>query len=205
MPANSRTLDTQSHARAVEVLLRAGPRSAQYLIDALGVSQPTLSRTIQGKPELFTAFRISGKRTPQYALLRRLHAGLNPRQTVYRILASGAMEPFADIEFLAGGGTLERGTHRTVLYLGLPPYMAFASPSGFLGRQIARDTAAELQLPANLRDWSDDHRLSYLFARGLNLAGNLAYGETALQREMDLRDIPPTPTADKLRHHVARG
>jgi hypothetical protein len=58
------------------------------------------------------------------------------------------VEPFAQVEFLAGGATLERidGTKATTrVYEGLSPYMVFAAPSGFLGRQLAHKAARGLQ------------------------------------------------------------
>lgn len=59
------------------------------------------------------------------------------RQRIYRQLCQGHIEPFADVQFLAGGSTVERIGAATRLYEGLPPYTLFAAPSGFLGRQRA--------------------------------------------------------------------
>ena len=193
----------QTRLRELERLLRLGPRSGQELMSALGISQPTLSRTIRAFPEVLTTFRVTGDRTPRYGLLRRLPGGLHPKQSVYRISNAGGMEPFASVEFLGGGATLEITPSRNTLYEGLPPYMAFSAPSGFLGRQVARAAASEMQLPESLKDWGDDHRIAYLFTRGLNLAGNLVYGEASLQREMEFRQLPAMPAADKLAHFVA--
>lgn len=181
--------------------LRNGPRSAEDLMGTLGISQPTLSRTIQKIPSV-CVFRHQGIRTPQYALLRGLPGGLAPRQNIYRILSTGAMVPFAGVEFIHGGGTLERIGSKARLYEGLPPYMAFSAPSGFLGRQLARSVAAELQLPESLKDWGDDEKITYLFSRGINLVGNLVYGDVPLQKELDFRDLPPIPLAKKLDHYV---
>lgn len=203
MTSDTGTTDNAQRLQALERLLRHEPRSAQELATAMAISQPTLSRTIRAFPDSLTSFRISGDRTPKYGLLRKLPGGLNPRQSIYRISDTGAMEPFAKIEFLSGGATLERRSTQTTLYGGLPPYMAFSSPSGFLGRQVAREAAAKMQFPESLKDWSDDHRIAYLFTRGLNLAGNLVYGDASLQREMDFRQLPPTPSAGKLAHYVA--
>lgn len=203
MAADTSTSDNAQRLPALERLLRHEPRSAQDLATALAISQPTLSRTIRAFPDALTSFRISGDRTPKYGLLRKLPGDLNPRQNVYRISDTGAMEPFAKIEFLSGGATLERRPSRTTLYGGLPPYMAFSSPSGFLGRQVAHAAAAQMQFPENLKDWSDDHRVAYLFTRGLNLAGNLVYGDASLQKEMDFRQLPAASPADKLAHYVA--
>ena len=191
------------HSREIERFLRGGPLSAAQLMAALGVSQPTLSRTIHGLAHSVTSFRIKGDRTPRYALLRELPQGLGPRQRIYRHLGSGHIEPFADVEFLAGGGTLERRGGATRLYAGLPPYMDFAAPSGFLGRQQAQDASRVAGFPASLRDWHDDHRVAWLFTLGMNLPGNLVFGDAALQRELDLRALPPTPARDKLEAYVA--
>ena len=173
-------------------------------MNALGVSQPTLSRTIQQLSGILTSFKVSGDRTPKYAALRKLPGGLNPRQTVYRISDTGSYEEFAKVEFLSGGATLERGLSKTALYGGLPPYMAFSSPTGFLGRQVARAAAAsERHLPESLKDWSDDHRVFYLFTQALNLPGNLVYGDGCLQREMEFRKTPAMPAGEKLEHYAA--
>ncbi len=171
-------------------------------MSALSLSQPTLSRTIQSLPSSITSFRVTGQRTPLYGLLRRLPMGVNPRQRIHRFLGEGQIRPFAEVEFLAGGGTLERAGKRTTLYAGLPPYMAFAAPSGFLGRQLAHGLARVHPFPNSLNDWSDEHRVAYLFTQGLNLPGNLVFGDAALQREMDLHAADAIAATQKLAHYV---
>ncbi len=190
--------------QAIERALASGPRSGQQLVEALGISQPTLSRAIRELSTRVTMFREPGQRTPQYALLRKLPLGLKPRQRVYRFLSSGHIVPYADLEFLVGGGTLERGDASAIrLYEGLPPYMLFAAPSGFLGRQLAQTAALHQPFPASLRDWSDDHRIAFLFTQGMNLPGNLIFGDIPLQREMDLLRQPRPQAQDKLDVYVA--
>lgn len=190
---------------ALQKQLRQGPKSAAQLMLALGISQPTFSRAIRRLDSAATSFRIPGERTPRYALLRPLPFALAARQRIYRVLSSGAMEPFADVEFLAGGGTLERLAGGAVrFYESLPPYMAFAAPSGFLGRQCAyRAALDDAGFPENLRDWREDHQLGYLFTRGLNLFGNLVFGEGPLQREIELRRLLPTPATQRLQQYDA--
>ncbi|MES2956694.1 MAG: HipA domain-containing protein [Pseudomonadota bacterium] len=189
-------------ARKIERELAAGPRTAAQLIAAIGVSQPTLSRTIQTLSKAVTSFRVRGQRTPLYGLLRQLPMGLNPRQHVHRYLSKGHIRTFADIEFLAGGATLERAGNVSTLYQGLPPYLAFAAPSGFLGRQLAQEAARSQSFPESLKDWSDEHQIAYLFTQGLNLPGNLVFGDVPLQKEMDLRAAAPIPVGEKLAHYV---
>jgi len=74
------------------------------------------------------------------------------------------------------------------VYEGLPPYITFSAPSGFLGRQVAHAVAADMQLPVNLKDWSDDHRIAYLFhGAGSIWRAILSTGRHRFQREMDFR------------------
>lgn len=191
------------HTQACVRLLRAGPMTAAQLAAALGISQPTLSRTIHKLAASVSTFRTKGDRTPRYALLRDLPGGLPARQRVYRVLEGGSIQPFADLAFLHGGGTLERREAGTRLYQGLPPYMACAAPSGFMGRQLALEAARESRQPASLNDWNDDHRVAWLFTRGLNLPGNLVFGDAPLQLEMELRGLAPTPAEGRAAHYEA--
>lgn len=192
-----------SSSRRIELALSGGPRTSEQLMASLGISQPTLSRSIRALSQKVTSFRVKGQRTPLYALLRQLPMGLSPRQRIHRYLDQGHIRPFADVEFLAGGATLERAGKVITLYDGLPPYMAFAAPSGFLGRQLAQEAANSQLFPASLKDWRDEHRVAYLFTQGLNLPGNLVFGDVALQKEMDLRAAAPIPAAEALAHYEA--
>ncbi len=149
-----------------------------------------------------TSFRVKGSRTPLYGLLRQLPMGLSARQRIYRCVREGRIEPFADVEFLVGGSTVERIGGVTRLYEGLPPYMLFAAPSGFLGRQLAHEAAKNPSFPTNLKDWNDDHRVAYLFTQSLNLPGNLIFGDAPLERELALLATPSTPIQDKIDNYV---
>ena len=131
-----------------------GALSAAQLVHRPGISQPTLSRTIQELSLSVVSFRVTGQRTPLYGLLRALPMDLHPRQRVHRTLDQSQISAFAELAFLAGGGTLERAGERTALYAGLPPCMAFAAPSGFLGRQAAQDAARDPHFPGSLKDWN---------------------------------------------------
>ncbi len=188
-------------AQEIERILKGRPQSAAQLTAALGVSQPTLSRAIQALTRSVTTLRVTGHRTPRYALLRQLPFGLSPRQRIHRVLRSGSIAPFAEVDFLSGGATFERIGSVTRMYEGLPAYMAFAAPSGFLGRMLAQEAASSHHFPSSLRDWGDDHHVAYLFTRGLNLPGNLVFGDVPLQMEVDFRHVAPTLVAEKVAHY----
>ncbi len=61
---------------------------------------------------------------PRYVLQRPLPMGLKPRQRSYRLLDSGHIEPFADVDFPSGGAKPQRRGTLTRLYEHLPPSMS---------------------------------------------------------------------------------
>jgi len=71
---------------------------------------------------------------------------------------------------------------------GLPPELADARPSGFLGRYFAAANA-DLRLPPRLSDWSDHHILLAMSRRGEDLPGNLIVGEESFARWQELRPV----------------
>ena len=177
-------------------------RGTDELLTTLNVSQATLSRTIHALPNALQ-FRVTGVRTPKYGLLRRLPGNLAAQQKVYRITPQGGVTEVGMLSLLAGGETLTQFGAFNRLYVGLPPSMTFAAPSGFLGRQAAHSVAAELQLPESLRDWSDDYRAAFLIARGSNLPGDLVFGDSALAQALDARKAAPIASHDKLQAYSA--
>ena len=177
-------------------------RGTDELLAALAVSQATLSRTIHAVPGVLQ-FRVTGVRTPRYGILRRLPCNLVAHQKVYRITPQGNVAEVGAVSLMAGGETLTQFAAVNRLYVGLPPSMTFAAPSGFLGRQVAHSVAAELQLPESLRDWSDDHRAAFLIARGSNLPGDLVFGDSALAQALDARKAAPIASLNKLQAYSA--
>lgn len=189
--------DAESRVDAIKRLLSRRSLAASDLLSALDISQPTLSRTIHQIPDAIQ-FRVSGVRTPRYGIVRRLPGNLSGQHKVFRIDRQGSLAEAGTVCLLAGGETFLQLATSGHLYAGLPPSMAFAAPSGFLGRQTAHAVAAELCLPDSLRDWSDDHRCAYLMARGSNLVGDLVFGEAALAQSMEARALAALSASDKL-------
>ena len=194
--------DSESRVNALKHLLSSRTMAASDLMNVLEISQPTLSRTIHQIPDSIQ-FRVSGVRTPRYGMVRRLPGNMSGQHKVFRIDRDGSLAEAGTVSLLVGGETfLQLGTSGH-LYAGLPPSMAFAAPSGFLGRQAAHAVAAELHLPDSLRDWSDDHRCAYLIARGSNLVGDLVFGEAALAQSMELRTLAAISASHKLQAYRA--
>lgn len=161
----------------------------------LSVSQPTFSRTIQKLGPEVLGFREPGVRTPRYALVRA--EPVPSPQPMFRIHGDGRVAEVGNITLLRGGGTwvnVPAGT--SSLHAGLPPAMAFAAPSGYLGARLARSVASEIGVPSSLRDWSDDHRLKFLCTLGADVGGALIWGAASFALHMASRQAPAVPTSD---------
>ncbi|RZL95800.1 MAG: transcriptional regulator [Variovorax sp.] len=101
------------------------------------------------------------------------------------------------MSFLRGGGTwVDLGGPDSRFHEGLPPAMAFAAPSGYLGVRIAKVVATEIGVPSSLRDWSDGHRVKFLCAVGSDVAGSLMWGANSFAVHMASRQSAPIATAD---------
>lgn len=178
---------TDPRREQIEQLLSRGPMSAAELTSRLGVSQPTLSRTIRALGDELVAFRVKGIRTPRYALLRPLPFGVASRQPVYRIDERGQVQSSGTVALLKGGSVVrELADGEVRLHDGLPPSMAFAAPAGFLGRLVAH-AAARLRMSPRPQDWSDDQKALWLFMEGADLPGDRIFGDEALEHAMRSR------------------
>ncbi|MBA4137079.1 MAG: transcriptional regulator [Opitutus sp.] len=169
-------------------LQASGPLGARALLRALDISQPTLSRRIAALGE--SVETIGNARSRRYALRR------NVRQQghswpIHRIQPDGSVENWGRLTALHGGfrfvseraDWLER-EYPDRLYPGLPFFLQDVGPQGYLGRAIAREAAAVLNVPPDVRNWNDDDVLSYLLLQGKDLAGDLVVGERMLEQAL---------------------
>lgn len=157
-----------------QATVRAGELALQ-----LGVSQPTLSRLIAAAGE--RVLRMGRGRATQYARTRVL-PGLGTRLPLHRVDEAGQVRPQGVLHLLAAGRHwLEHAEGEAELFEGLPPFAADMSPQGYVGRSFTL-RHPELDLPARITDWSDDHRLVALARRGEDCVGDLILGEESLNR-----------------------
>ena len=196
--------ETDGTSEQISRCMSSGPLSSAALQARLGMSQATLSRTIQKNASQFVTLRLHGVRTPQYGQLRAL-TGVKAIQATYRIDEAGRVHPFAELMFLRGGATVmsrrevESGSRgkggglHQALFAGLPPAMAFAAPTGFLGRALAAESARTLAVPASLAVWSDDHRIIHLCAASPDTPGNFIFGDASLSLWIERLETAPTP------------
>lgn len=166
--------------------------TAQGLAQALGVSQPTVSRLLaQAGDEVV---KIGRARRSRYAVARQVR-GLGDRWPLYRISATGQPEDFGQLVALHGGGSLLettqlpdwlRGEFLDGLFPGLPWFLDDMRPQGFLGRVFARAYAPELGLGGDILRWSDDEVLAALLLRGDDAPGQFILGDRALERALSV-------------------
>ena len=125
----------------VEQVLRHGPATARQLTEALGISQPTLSRRIR---ELAGAVLILGKGKATRYVLRRGIGG--ERQfPLYRIDERGKAHLFATLCPLYPADNCAVCDERSgewQLYDGMPWYLNDLRPIGFLGRARGKQRRA---------------------------------------------------------------
>jgi len=133
-------------------------------------------------------------RTPRYALVRT--EPVPTPQPIFRVSEDGRVAEIGAVKFLRGGTWIDLGGPDSRLHEGLPPAMAFAAPSGYLGARIAKVVAREIGVPSSLRDWSDEHRVKFLCSVGSDVAGSLMWGASSFAAHMASRQVPPIATAD---------
>lgn len=169
----------------IEDVLRQAPASAAELIAALDISQPTLSRKINDAPNIL---KMGKGRATRYALSREISG--ERRFPLYRINAHGQANQIATLFPIWPGDTcaVEDKAGGWHLHDGLPWYLNDMRPQGFLGRVWGREMATRLDLPEDIRLWTEKHTLLALSQWGKAAVGDLLLGEASYQHFFDEQD-----------------
>ncbi|MET0268115.1 MAG: type II toxin-antitoxin system HipA family toxin YjjJ [Duganella sp.] len=176
-------MQTDARIDALHQLLTR-PMDAAQLCAALAMSQSAFSRWSRTVPGLIA---LGAARSRLYAMARPI-AGVVTPLTVTAVDANGQLQQIGNFHALADGwyALTSSDSNSYRLYQGLPPFIADLRPQGFLGRLEPRKYA-ELDLPADILRWNDDHVLQYLSRRSEHAAGNLILGEESLSRYWESR------------------
>jgi hypothetical protein len=165
-----------SHDAAVRELLARGPLSSRALQQALGLSQPTVSRALAALGG--EVLQLGRGRSAFYSL--RVTWPELPQLPVRRVDEAGRLHELGELLPLRPQGFALRtpggGLHASD---GMPWWLADLRPQGFLGRAFAQRHAAALGLPADVNAWSDRQVLRALAAQGHDAVGNLLVGDAA--------------------------
>ncbi|HEY5673296.1 MAG TPA: HipA domain-containing protein [Malonomonas sp.] len=161
-------------------LLSTRAVNPRELMQALEISQPTLSRLISS---MAAEIVVMGKgRATSYGLPRKIH-GHDGRFPVYSIDPRGDAHLYGTLTALQGGQYWWEGTEESgELYNSLPWFLQDLQLRGFGGRSFAYRESEALGLPRKIADWSEDDLLYATSCRGEDRHGNLLIGEESLAR-----------------------
>ncbi|MCA2028432.1 type II toxin-antitoxin system HipA family toxin YjjJ [Enterobacter sp. K16B] len=177
-----------NRSETLRQLLRQGPVSVRQLTDIMGISQPTVSRSIKALGD--EVVRIGSGPSIHY-VLRDAHRGFSSAP-VYRITEEGTVKPLGKLVPVYPDGFVMEQTDNICLHSdGLPWWLFDMRPQGYLGRAYASRYSSELGLPPNPENWSDTDVIRALLAHGHDAVGNLLIGEQARNHFVEM----PLPVA----------
>ncbi|NHZ97387.1 type II toxin-antitoxin system HipA family toxin YjjJ [Massilia sp. CCM 8734] len=194
------------HIEKLRLLLSRGPAKASAIMDALVISQSTLSRLWQSIPD---GVVLGAGKTRQYALQRQVPGARAPLP-LFCVSDDATVTVTGNLAPLEGGFyVLAHANARAYrLYQGIPWFLSDLRPHGFLGRFEPR-RHRDLGLPDDIRTWTDEHVLQYLARRSENAAGNLilgneSYGRYVLDRSRRCESLIPRARRAELYPVMAR-
>ena len=168
-----------SRSESLRQILQRGPARTAHLLSSLGISQPTFSRLWA---TLADGVVLGAGKARRYALQRRV-AGVETPLPLFRITADGNVESIGHLNPLENHFYALTPTSGTDQYVfeGMPYFLSDLRPQGFLGR-MEPSRHRDLDLPANILMWRDEHVLKYIARRGEHGAGDLIAGNESLAR-----------------------
>lgn len=176
----------------IRQLLRQGPMSVRQMVNIIGISQPTISRSLKVMGD--EVVRIGSGPAIQY-VLRDTFRGFSSAP-IYRITEEGQLKPLGQLIPVHPEGYVMEQTDRVCLHSdGLPWWLYDMRPQGYLGRAYASTYAVELGLSQNPENWADAEVIRALLAHGHDGVGNLLIGEQARREFLEMPTPPPIERA----------
>ena len=168
----------------------------------MGISQATLSRTIQSLGD--QVIRFGPYRSIHYALRRPLLAMSDV--PLYRVTPEGQVAFLGQLSPVQPTGYVMTGSDAIASHSeGFPWWLDDMRPQGFLGRAFVAAQAEALGLPPRLGDWQEAHILRALLSQpGNDAIGNLIVGDAGREHYLQRTDPMPLPTAALATAYAAR-
>ena len=181
-------MNTQDSHQIEQEILRRRICTGRELAEALGLSQPSLSRHLRNLP-VGRLHRIGVGRRTRYALRRRIEP-VGDDWPLYEVTPAGDARTVGTLHALEGGGwhleqeevwpVLRGAVFADGLFPDWPWFLDDLRPQGFLGRIFARQFAGEYREPDDPRLWRADQVLRALLREGSDLPGAFVLGEEML-------------------------
>jgi HipA-like C-terminal domain len=167
--------------RLIALLLRGEPVASREICQRLGISQPTLSRTITELGE--RVCRMGAARSTRYALTKDI-LGWPASQDIGFTDPSGRLQTWGELTYLHPNHTYVKTVGRDWFNAAgrLPWFLMPLRPQGFLGRQYAR---MRPDFPQNPDDWSLAQMLYVITQHAHNAPGAFELGEIGIGRWVD--------------------
>lgn len=183
-----------AHADRLRLMLSRGPARGPDIQSALGISQPTLSRTLAQLGD--EVVLMGAGRSRRYALRDR-NRGFG-EVPVYRVDVEGRLKRLGVLVSLRPDGYLMRQEDGVEhISEGMPWWLWDMRPQGFLGRAYAQRLAPALGLSRDVREWRDADAVRALIHHGQDVVGNLLLGDTARDLFVNAPDPDPVARAAK--------
>ncbi|MBC5764559.1 type II toxin-antitoxin system HipA family toxin YjjJ [Ramlibacter sp. GTP1] len=161
------------------------------LQEALGVSQPVVSRALAPLLRAGEVLKVGRGRNQAYVMPRGVAGLASALVPVMAVDRDGGVRNFGTLIPVTGGRFwMEEEGGPSQLHGGLPWFVADMRPQGFLGRSFAHAQAA-LGLAPNPAHWVDDDVLRALCHAGEDLPGNLLVGSASFERYMHATPAAP--------------
>jgi hypothetical protein len=183
--------------------LRSGITTVAELEQILQVSKSWVGSRLQNLLREGRVVRIGTTRGARYALRREIK-DIGSAWPLHRIGRSGDIQDLGTLYALVADqyyfepskAAIARGFAAPGLTSGLPYFLQDQRPGGFLGRAVAR-RHAEIELPARVIDWTDDHYLRFLTLHGSDAVGDLILGRSALDEFIEQQKHLSTINGDE--------
>ena len=196
---------TPSQADLEALMRQHDMMSAAQIGQALGLSQPSVSRLIVSAGP--NVVRIGRARASRYALAREI-ARMGHQWPLYRIDAQGRAMRLGQLRALYSENfhfeperpvpAFLHGEFSSGWFPGLPWFLDDQRPQGFLGRALVRRIADDIGASVDLARWRNDDIVLALLRHGDDEPGDLVLGEPGLQRALhEVLDPSGTLSADE--------
>jgi len=143
----------------------------------LGISQPSFSRLVKSTSNVV---HYGSKLSKKYTI-KDPKFGFDAIP-IYQVDDEGRVSNFGTLYPVRGGRFVFEPMHGSnTVYDGLPWFIDYLRPQGFLGRRFPQQNP-DLGLPDSINDWGDSDVVKALYFRGEDLPGNLIIGSESVAR-----------------------